>query len=54
MHVVGDGGFRTICNATEAAQKECGDDWKIQIEMVHCELINDEDKLRPCRAGHHS
>ena len=51
MHVVGDGGFRTICNATEAAQKECGDDWKIQIEMVHCELINDEDKLRPAELG---
>lgn len=51
MHVVGDGGFRTICDATEAAQKECGDSWKMQVEMVHCELINEEDELRPAELG---
>lgn len=51
MHVVGDGGFRIICDATEAAQKECGDEWQIQIEVAHCELINDEDKLRPAELG---
>ena len=51
MHIVGDGGFRTICDAAEAAMKECGDDWNIQIEMCHCELINEEDETRPAELG---
>lgn len=51
MHVVGDGGFRIICDAAEAAQKECGDDWRIQLEMAHCELINPEDETRPAELG---
>jgi predicted amidohydrolase YtcJ len=51
MHVVGDGGFRVICDATEAAQNECGNDWRIQIEMTHCELIHPEDETRPAELG---
>lgn len=51
MHVVGDGGFRIICDAAEAAKKTCGDDWKIRLEMAHCELINPADETRPAELG---
>lgn len=51
MHVVGDGGFRTICNATEKAQKECGDEWQMQIEVCHCELIHPDDETRTAELG---
>lgn len=51
MHIVGDGGFRRVCDATEAAKELCGDDWKMQIEACHCELINPEDELRAADLG---
>lgn len=51
MHVVGDGGFRVICDATEEAMKQCGDDWRIQIEMCHCEIIHKDDETRPAELG---
>lgn len=51
MHIVGDGGFRTICDAAEQAQKECGDDWNIQLEMCHCELIHPDDVTRTAELG---
>lgn len=51
MHIVGDGGFRTICDAAEKAQKKCGDEWQMQLEMCHCELIHPDDETRPAELG---
>ncbi len=51
MHIVGDGGFRVICDAAEEAMKQCGDDWKIQLELCHCESIHEDDETRPAELG---
>ena len=54
IHLVGDGAFRSVCDATEAAQKACkdqGKDWVMQVEMVHCELIHKQDETRPAELG---
>lgn len=51
MHIVGDGGFRVICDAAEEAMKQCGDDWRIQLELCHCEIIHEDDETRPAELG---
>ena len=40
IHCVSDGGLRMICDACEAAQKICGDDWCIFVTPAHCEIIH--------------
>lgn len=40
IHCVSDGGLRIICDACEAAQKICGDDWCIYVTAAHCEIIH--------------
>ena len=49
IHVVGDRAFRTGCNAVEKAKKLCeeqGDEWRIYVQLAHCELIHPDDMLR--------
>ena len=43
IHCVSDGGLRRICDACEAAQKICGDDWCIYVTPAHCEYIHPDD-----------
>ncbi len=54
IHVVGDRGFRTACDAYEAAKtqvEETGKDWKIYMELAHCELVHPDDRKRPAELG---
>ena len=51
VHLVGDQAFRTICDATEKAQEICGDDWKIQVELTHCEIVDPADMDRTGELG---
>ena len=51
VHLVGDRAFRAMCDATEAAQKICGDKWAIQVELTHCELVDPADMTRPAELG---
>ena len=54
IHLVGDGAFRSACDATEAAQNACkaqGKDWTMQVEIAHCELIHPDDQTRPAELG---
>jgi len=32
-----------MCDAVEAAQKLCGDDWCIKVCLAHCEIIHPDD-----------
>ncbi len=53
-HVVCDRGFRTACNAYEAAKKkasELGESWDIFMELAHCELVHPDDMARPAELG---
>ena len=54
IHVVCDRGFRTACNAYEAAKNhtlEQGKAWDIFMELAHCELVHPEDMKRPAELG---
>lgn len=54
IHVVCDRGFRTACNAYEAAKKkalEQGESWDIFMELAHCELVHPDDMARPAKLG---
>lgn len=51
IHIVGDGAFRTCCDAMEEAQKILGEAWCVQLTLAHCELIHPEDMLRPAGLG---
>ena len=54
IHLVGDRAFRSACDATEAAQAACaaqGKEWKMQVELAHCELIHPDDATRPAELG---
>ena len=51
IHCVCDGGLRIICDACEAAQKICGDDWCIYVTPAHCELIHPDDIHRIHQLG---
>ncbi|MDO4176377.1 MAG: amidohydrolase family protein [Bacillota bacterium] len=46
VHTICDGAFRLMCDAVEAAQKACGDDWKIKVTLAHCEVIDPADMPR--------
>lgn len=43
VHTICDGAFRLMCDAVEAAQKLCGDDWCIKVCLAHCEIIHPDD-----------
>jgi len=51
IHVVGDGTFRTACNAYEKAKKQATEDWKMQMLLLHCELVHPSDMHRPAELG---
>ena len=51
VHTVCDGAVRLMCDAVEAAQKICGDDWCIYVTVAHCELIHPDDIHRIHQLG---
>ena len=51
IHCVSDGGLRAICDACEAAQKICGDDWCIYVTPAHCEYIHPNEIHRIHQLG---
>ena len=54
IHVVCDRGFRTACNAYENAVKQAealGQEWKIYMQLAHCELVHTDDMTRPAKLG---
>ncbi|MCQ4637852.1 amidohydrolase family protein [Anaerovorax odorimutans] len=54
IHVVCDRGFRTACNAYEKAKEIAaaeGKEWRIYMELAHCELVHPEDMKRPAELG---
>ena len=51
IHCVSDGGLRMICDACEAAQKICGDDWCIYVTPAHCEYIHPNEIHRIHQLG---
>ena len=51
VHTICDGAFRLMCDAVEAAQKICGDDWCIKITLAHCEIIHPDDIPRVRQLG---
>lgn len=54
IHVVGDRSFRVACDAVEAARDEVtatGEQWRIQVTLAHCELIDPTDLHRPADLG---
>lgn len=54
IHLVGDRAFRVACDAVEAAQRNLAarqQDWRIQVTLAHCELVDPEDMRRPAELG---
>lgn len=54
IHVVCDRGFRTACDAYEAAKRQVeaeGGTWNIYMELAHCELVHPDDRKRPAELG---
>ena len=51
VHCVADGSFRVMCDAVEAAQEICGDDWSILVTLAHCEIIHPDDVHRIAELG---
>ena len=51
IHCVCDGSFRVMCDAVEAAQEICGDDWCILVTLAHCEIIHPNDVHRIAELG---
>ena len=50
FHLVGDLAFRTICDVTEELINENGP-LNIQVEMCHCEYVDEADMVRPAQLG---
>ena len=50
FHLVGDLAFRTICDVTEELIQENGP-LSIQVEMCHCEYVDEADMVRPAQLG---
>lgn len=50
FHLVGDLAFRTICDVTEELLSELGG-LDIQVEMCHCEYVDEADMTRPAQLG---
>lgn len=42
-HTVGDFAAKTVLDAVELAQKEVGDNWRINVTSAHLGLVQDED-----------
>lgn len=54
IHIVGDRGFRTACDAVEEAQKltqQEGRQWVCQPVFAHCEVVDPADMERPAKLG---
>jgi len=51
IHLVGDRAFRTACNAYEKAKGKATEEWKMQMILLHCELVDPEDMPRPGELG---
>lgn len=51
VHTICDGAFRRMCDAVEAAQAICGDEWRIKVTLCHCELIHPDDVPRANKLG---
>lgn len=54
LHIVGDRGFRTACDAVEEAQKrakQAGREWVCQPVFAHCEVVDPADMARPAELG---
>jgi predicted amidohydrolase YtcJ len=51
VHLVGDGAFRTACNAYEKAKSKATEPWKMQLILLHCELVHPDDMRRPGKLG---
>ena len=54
IHLVGDRAFRVACDAVEKVQgqlAESAEDWRIQVTLAHCELVDPADMSRPAQLG---
>ena len=51
IHMTGDRTFRHALDAVEAARRELGPRWRMQVTFTHCELIADEDFARVAPLG---
>jgi predicted amidohydrolase YtcJ len=54
IHLVGDRAFRVACDAVEEVQGRLhgtGEEWKIQVTLAHCELVDPADMPRPAELG---
>ncbi len=49
IHTVGDRSFRNICDAVELIKKQ--GDWRIQVVIAHCGVVNRQDVKRPAQLG---
>lgn len=48
IHLVGDRAFRVACDAVEQVKTKMPDDqWRIQVTLAHCELVDPADMPRP-------
>jgi predicted amidohydrolase YtcJ len=51
IHMTGDKTFRLALDAVQAARRELGDRWHLQVTFAHCELISDQDFARVAPLG---
>ena len=51
IHLVGDRAFRVACDAVEAARAMLGSQWRTQVTLAHCELVDPADMHRPAELG---
>ena len=54
IHLVGDRAFRVACDAVEQVQARLastGHEWRIQVTLAHCELVDPADMPRPADLG---
>ena len=51
IHLVGDRAFRVACDAVEAARATLGSQWRTQVTLAHCELVDPADMHRPAELG---
>ncbi len=51
IHLVGDRAFRVACDAVEAARATLGSQWRTQVTLAHCELVDPADMHRPAQLG---
>jgi predicted amidohydrolase YtcJ len=54
IHLVGDRAFRVACDAVERVKRSLAntaDEWRIQVTLAHCELVDPADMSRPAELG---